>query len=116
MPFVIENDNGEGNPPSFYQGTHGAGKHAIFGPLDSSAKFATEAEAQKVIDTSATGCIVMPLDNVVFEGSGEKTTDELAGITVDAGQDAVDPKSQNAGIIAGARKALNKVFPKKPSA
>ena len=78
MSFVIEKDNGEGHPPSFWTVMG-------FGSLENARKYETEKEAQAAIDENdaLTGCIVMPNDETVFTGSREKSVEVVSGMAAD---------------------------------
>jgi hypothetical protein len=85
MSFVIEKDN-KGKPPSFL--TSFTDASIVWGALSSAQKFATEDEAQDVIDNHPLyGTeITEPEDETVFEGTSIKKVNVLSGMTIDTHQ------------------------------
>lgn len=68
MPFVIEKDNGEGKPPSFFNGNN-------WGTLENAVNYDTQDKAQTVADTLEGTVIVMPNNEPVFNGEDEDKQD-----------------------------------------
>lgn len=84
--FVIEKDEGPGNPPSFL--TRFTDTSITWGGLDVAQQFATEADAQNVIDNHPLyGTeIAEPDDEEVFRGTSIKSAEILNGMTPDTGK------------------------------
>jgi hypothetical protein len=83
MSYVISKDMGKGNPPAFYAGD------CTWSVLQNAKEYATETLAQDAIDNNdfLTGCIVMPNDETVFEGTSIKSVAVLSGMKPDTHQD-----------------------------
>lgn len=78
--FVVEKDMGEGKPPSFL--TSFTDSAIAWGELGAAQQFATEQEAQDVIDNHPLyGTeITEPEDETVFEGTSIKSVEVLSGM------------------------------------
>jgi len=86
MGFVVEKDNGPGNPPSFL--TSFSDSAIVWGELKAAQQFATEQEAQEVIDNHPLyGTeITEPQDETVFQGTSIKSVEVLSGMKPDTHQ------------------------------
>lgn len=85
MSFVISKDNGEGNPPSFWGTTNIEANNYQWTTLPYARNYATEEEARGVMDKNDDflGCIILPNDEVVFQGSRVKSVEVLSGTEPD---------------------------------
>jgi hypothetical protein len=76
MPFVIEKDMGEGNPPAFLTNNPDADDKTFgWSTLENAFNFISESTAQSIIDKYPDvlgGCIVMPNDETIFTSPEKK--------------------------------------------
>lgn len=82
MSYVIEKDNGKGNPPTFFIGDYGS-KH--WGTLEEAYKYRTENTAQLRANgmSEAATIIVVPYDVEIFSGTSERSNAVLSGMEPD---------------------------------
>lgn len=84
--FVVEKDMGKGNAPAFL--TSFTDASIVWGTMDTAQKFATEQEAQDVIENHPLyGTeITEPEDETVFQGTSIKSAEILSGMKPDTHQ------------------------------